>query len=132
MISCVLLGNGENIPFAIAWVPSETGENLKWCLEILINAGLDLTVFTFFADRGKFCNAAGLILNDFGVLINLKFCLEHIFRNIVANFSIEKEDTKQLRSLLHKLQCSTKVQNYAVAAMLIKVSFGEVVTEYIL
>jgi hypothetical protein len=89
-------GNGGAIPLAIAWVPSESVEHLSWVLLMIQRCKFDLQSFPIFTDRGKLLSASAALKQSLGIVVSLKYCLEHLIRNVVHKFSLKKSKHQPL------------------------------------
>jgi hypothetical protein len=109
------LGNGSSIPLAIAHVPIEPSVHLVWLLLLLVLAGLDVEAFPWFSDRGNLLSASRILFSEYGLLLSIKYCLEHIIRNVTAKFGLKKSGQTQLRSLIQECQASATIGHFHFA-----------------
>ena len=59
---------------------------------------------SIFTDRGNLLSAAAALLR-IGIVLHLKYCLEHMIRNVFDHFKITRStDKKQIRSLMAAVQ----------------------------
>jgi hypothetical protein len=94
------LGNGSGIPLAIAHVPIKSSVHLVWLLLLLVRAGLDVEGFPWFSDRGNLLSAARVLFSQYGLLLSIKYCLEHIMHGL------KKSEQPQLCTLIQECQAS--------------------------
>jgi hypothetical protein len=105
-------GNGSSIPLCIAWIPSESSTNLCWVMQLLQRANFDIESFPFFTDRGKLLSSVSTLNIHLGVTVSLKYCLEHLIRNIITKFKIKKGEDKHIRHLMASLQGSSSIDQF--------------------
>ena len=105
-------GNGGLILLAAAWIPVEDNQNMIFVIEMMEKAGFDMSSIPIFTDRGKLLSAATALHRDGGTLLSLKYCLEHIYRNIKANFTIARGQIQLLRTALSKTQNSKDIFHF--------------------
>ena len=112
VVAVAKLGDGSNIMLSMAYVPSETKVHLVWYLLILYYSGIPIQDIPIFSDRGNLIAATKVLKKYYNITLSLKFCLEHIFRNIVHQFKLEKEQGTQsvIRARLHFLQSAETFQ----------------------
>jgi len=87
-------GNGESSIIAVALVPGEVTPHMGWFLQLCHKAGILLDASATFSDRGVIISAIASMAFmaqrvpqlSFALLMNLKFCLEHIIRNVLYHF----------------------------------------------
>ena len=108
------LGDGSCILLSIAYVPSETKVHLVWYLLALYYSGIPIETIPIFSDRGNLIAATKALHKHFKITLSIKFCLEHIFRNIVHKFNLEKEQGLQrvIRARLHVLQSAETFEDF--------------------
>ncbi len=82
-------GNGGNIPLAVGWIPSENCRGLVYILLMLRRAGFDFDSFPVFSDRGHIRSAVIVLWRELKLVVSVKFCLQHIHRNILHRFKIK-------------------------------------------
>jgi hypothetical protein len=84
----------ENVPIAIAFVPTETVDNFLWFFLNLKAGGINMDNFAVFCDHGKQMLAHKRLVN-FGIQwLHLKNCTLHIARNVCAKFSPNDDHLK--------------------------------------
>jgi hypothetical protein len=76
-----------------------------------IRAGIDLTKFAVFVDRGCQQGAQQLLFN-LGYKISLKFCSWHISLNVCSKVKKMKPDPNQINAFIMKLQGSRCFNDY--------------------
>ena len=69
--------------------------------------GFDIENVPFMSDRGHLLAAASLLIRVSGLVISIKFCLEHIIRNVVGKFCIGIKQIRDLRTITAKMQSAT-------------------------
>lgn len=104
-------GNGQVIWLAYATVPDEDCNHMSWFLLMLIRAEYDILNFPTFSDRGHLLAAVRAIYVSYGWEISVKFCVEHIIRNMVHKFKV-KGDT--LVVVLRRCVMSIQAAGYLV------------------
>ena len=57
----------------------------------------------FMSDWGHLIAAARYLERNLGIIIRVKFCLEHIIRNIIHKFGIDKKMVRELMNVVNKL-----------------------------
>lgn len=105
------LGNGAQLHLGLAHVPVESGLHMVWIILLLIRGGLDVSSVPIFSDRGNLLAASRILSRDHGIILSLKFCLEHLIRNVVSRFTLCKLDSELVRSM----QSSPTIDIFAVA-----------------
>jgi hypothetical protein len=81
-------GSGANIYLTFSALPDETCNHMAWFLKMLIRAECNITAFPIFTDQGNILAMARALTEEFGLEVSLKFCEEHIIRNMVSKFCI--------------------------------------------
>jgi hypothetical protein len=110
------LGNGStSIPLAIAHVPIKSSVHLVWLLLLLVWAGLDVEAFPWFSDRGYLLSASRFLFSQYGLLLSIKYCLEHIIRNVTVKFGLKKLGQTQLHTLIQECQTSQTIAHFDFA-----------------
>jgi len=99
-------GFGKGVILAVAWVPRENGEHMSWAVQMFSTTGIDIQNCAIFTDRGNLLTVAR-VFHTCSVTLSLKFCLEHIIRNIKTAFKMSKYQVKYMATFL----------GYAVDAM---------------
>ena len=118
-------GENKNCLVAHSLVPGETTANLVWFIKMCISAGIPVTSCPIFTDRGKMLNAATVLASK-GIILNLKYCTEHIYRNVIDKFKIKDEHkAKELHRLIFRLQSSKSFEKYCVILDIITDRFGK-------
>lgn len=89
---CVSAANGEsgNTPLAAAWIPRETSAGMLFIIVMLAASGFDFSRTPVFTDRGHLLSAVTVAFLSFGIEVSLKYCIEHIIRNVNHHFNIKK------------------------------------------
>ena len=88
---CSNHGFGGFLPLCGAWVPTESAAHFAFFILTMKNIGFEFENVPFMSDRGHLLAAARMLLIVSGISISIKFCIEHIIRNTVANFDIKHE-----------------------------------------
>jgi hypothetical protein len=78
-------------------------------------AGFDVESFPWMSDRGNLLAAATILKGAKGLILLIKFCLEHIIRNVVHNFKIGKDKLGRLCTTMSAIQASFEFRVYARA-----------------
>ena len=108
-------GFGKNLPAGLFCVPSEDSNNVGWVIVVCILSGIDLTAYAVRTDRGNILTAVAILANLFDVHISLKFCVEHLTRNLNSCLMIKKTtDPKAVlvRQTMHDLQTATTIDSW--------------------
>jgi hypothetical protein len=101
-------GHGAAVPIACAWVPAESAAHVCWVIQMLIKSGIKVEEVPIFTDRGNLLAAAvALQQSVLAITLSLKFCIEHILRNIISRFRLTTAEEILLRGLLAQVQGST-------------------------
>jgi hypothetical protein len=103
------LGNGAQLHLGLAHVPVESSLHMVWIVLLLRLRGSDVESIPIFSDRGNLLAASRILLNDHGLTLSTKFCLEHLIRNVVSKFSMSKGDTGSLRAIMVSMQSSATI-----------------------
>ena len=117
--------NGGLLYLACAWVPFEDMSSFLYVLNMLANAGIDIELVPIFTDRGKLLSAVKLLHYTQKVTISLKYCLEHIIRNVKAKFKIPNEYVQLLRNVLANMQTATTVYYFISSTSKFEAFCGE-------
>ena len=64
----------------------------------------DITNIPYMSDRGHLIAVARFLERNLGVVILIKCCVEHIIRNIIHRFNVNKERLHNLRMAVNMLQ----------------------------
>ena len=96
-IVSAMLSNNSVILLAICFLPSEFASHVAWMLLNLAKAGLDLSEYPVQTDRGNITDAVRCIYEQCNYVISLKYCLEHIIRNLTNRFNISEQMRPALR-----------------------------------
>jgi len=105
--------NGAMLLLGAAWVPNENSINFCWILELLHLSGFNFDTFPIMTDRGHLLSAATMMKHARPDLcISLKYCTEHIIRNVQYRFSIKNAEAKALRAYVGQLQSAFTVGRY--------------------
>ena len=86
-------GFGEVLPLIAAWMQVENKEHFVFFLLSMKSMGFGIENIPFMIDRGDLLSVVRFLYQTTNIAITVKFCTEHIIRNIVLSFSILK--TKQ-------------------------------------
>ena len=106
--------HGKTIPLAFAAIPSENVRDLVWIMEKLAVSGLPLHQVPLFTDRGNLLHACAVLLGK-GIVLNLKFCIEHIIRNINSRLKLKQSDDASItkvRFFVNALQKCSSAEEY--------------------
>ena len=109
------LGNGTQLHLGVAHVPVESGQHMVCLILLLIRGGLDVSSVPVFSDRGPPLAASRILARDHGIILSIKFWLEHLIRNVVSRFSITKLDTGSVRSIMAAMQSSATIDIFVAA-----------------
>ena len=123
-------GNGETFLMACAIVHIENADNWYWFLKLCMHSGVSFDKASLFMDRDKGSLAAIAALSHEGIMINARFCTEHLIRNAIAAFKISTAD-KQFPTYMQNLQRSSTLSEHEKWMQLIHAAYGEEVTDYI-
>jgi hypothetical protein len=102
-------GEQKNTILAVALVPKENCSNMVWFIRMCLLSGLAVDDKPIFCDRGHLLSAA-VALRESGVFLNLKYCTEHIIRNVVSKFQLQ--NNKDIKGLLYRLQGAKLFSSY--------------------
>ncbi|GAX20913.1 hypothetical protein FisN_1Lu437 [Fistulifera solaris] len=110
-------GSGGNIQIGIAWVPTESVEHFVFVLLSLRAAGIDIESIPIFTDRGHILGAAKVLLDRYNIKISIKYCLEHINRNLAHIFDLKASnpETATVRNLVGDMQNARSVGSFISA-----------------
>ena len=97
-------GNGGIIQLCAAWLPCEDTLNYVFFITAMQSMKFDIINVPFMSDRGHLIAAGRYMERNFNIVISIKFGVEHIIRNIVQKFNIERERLQDLRTAINKLQ----------------------------
>jgi hypothetical protein len=109
------LGNGSQVHMGLAHVPVESGLHIVWILLLLIRGGLDVSSTPIFSDCVNLLAASRILWRDHGILLSIKFCLDHLIQNVVSRYSVTKADTGLIRSIIASVQSIPTINNFVVA-----------------
>jgi hypothetical protein len=101
---CALNGNSKVYPLVIACVPGEVTSHMGWFVQMCFLAGYNMEDVPIFTDRGNLLAASRALFDECGITLSLKYCLEHIMRNLVKTFSLSKENETHYRSIVENIQ----------------------------
>ena len=107
-----MLSNNTVILLAICFLPSEFASHVAWMLLNLAKAGLDLSEYPVQTDRGNITDAVRWIYKQCNYVISLKYCLEHIIRNVNNTFKISDPMRPALRLHIQNLHQSTTIHEF--------------------
>ena len=99
------------IPIAMALFPKETIDNIQWFLTLCIKSGIELNKLIIFSDRGKALPAVNNIAKE-GYAINIKFCTDHIIKNVISNFASLGKQRESVSKQIYLIQQSTNIGHY--------------------
>ena len=105
-------GFGGVLPVIAAWMPVENKENFVFFLITMKVMGFDIEEIPFMTDRGPLLSAVRYLHEFYDIEITLKFCTEHIIRNIVKVHNISKSDIPTLRKIVMGCQQATNLEIY--------------------
>ena len=105
-------GFGGVLPLIAAWMPVENKENFVFFLITMKVMGFDIEKIPFMTDRGPLLSAVRYLYEFQHIEISVKFCTEHIIRNIVKVHNIPKSDIQTLRQIVMGCQQATKLEVY--------------------
>lgn len=117
-----LVGRGGNLKImtiALALVPSEDGDNYSWFFGQARRAGLVLTGVPMICDRSQ---ALLSVAETFD--LNLKYCTQHILRNVTNKF---RRLTQHRKNPVWRLQESETKAEYEMCLSHIELGLGVVV-----
>ena len=78
----------------------------------MISIGMDIEQMPFMCDRGHLVSAVRFIYATSQMVVTLKFCIEHIIRNVVTKFNIMKKHYKELREVIGSMQSSATYEQF--------------------
>ena len=71
-----------------------------------------------FVDRGHQLAAARALLVQKGIMLNLKYCTEHIIHNVNAKFAVKADQEQSIRDAISASQSLTTLESYFQGAAL--------------
>jgi len=107
-------GNGRNVPIAVAWVPTESPSHCFWALQMVSMTGIKIDSIPICSDRGNLLSSVRAFHIVYKVTISLKFCLEHVLRNVSASFGLNTALTELLNQYLTCLHESREMQTFFI------------------
>ena len=123
-------GNKKTFLVCFAIVPKENECNWYWFFRLAFKAGVQFHNKVLFVDRDKGSIAAALRLASDGIVMHLRWCIQHIIRNCVDKFGISCNNTK-FRTLVFDVQKACNVEEHRSAMKKIAEDFGATVAEYL-
>ena len=84
----------------------ESGLHMVWIILLLIRGRLDVWSVPIFSDCGNLLAASHILSRQHGIILSIKFCLEHLIQNVVSRFSISKLDTGLVRAIMGAMACN--------------------------
>jgi hypothetical protein len=109
------LGNGSQLHLGFAHVPVKSALHMVWIVLLLRRGGSDVSSIPNFSDRGNLLAASRILQNDHGLTLSIKFCLEHLIRNVVSKFSVSKAATGSLCAIMASMQSSATIDTFITA-----------------
>lgn len=103
-------GNGGNMHLACGWVPNESIDSFVFIIRSLHSSGIDVEGVPIFTDRGHLLGAVRVLLTSFGIHISVKYCLEHIWRNVCHKF-LFNPDAKEIQALRNVIADMQRARN---------------------
>ena len=92
---------------------------------MLVNTNIDIESIPIFTNHGKLLPAVKLLHYTKQITVSLKYCLEHIIRNVKAKFKIPNEHAQLLRNVLGNMQSATNVYYFVSSAKKLESFCGE-------
>ena len=74
--------------------------------------GFNITDIPFMSDRGHFLAAVKYLEQYSNMIVTVKFCLEHIIRNVIARYNLPKEEVLTLRKGLNGIQSASTYERF--------------------
>jgi hypothetical protein len=105
-------GFGGVLPLIAAWIPVENKEHFVFFLITMKVMGFDIENIPFMTDKGPLLSAVRFLYKMKHMKISVKFCTEHIIRNIVKIYTIPKREQQILRQIVMGCQQATKLDVY--------------------
>ena len=121
---CAKHGFGGTFQLMAAWLPRETAAHMAYFVMLMKEMGFDIENVPFMSDRGHLLAAASLLIRVSGLVISIKFCLEHIIRNVVGKFCIGIKQIRDLRTITAKMQSATSYSLFMESCDRLKEIFG--------
>ena len=97
-------GFGGALQLMAAWVPCENTSHYVFLLLAMKAMDMDIENIPFMTDRGHMIAAVRFLFKTTGMVISLKFCLEHLIRNVQHKFNIDKDQVGDLRKCINGMQ----------------------------
>ena len=76
--------------------------------------GFDIENVPFMCDRGHLLAAVRFLQPNTQLVISVKFCLEHIIRNINNRFGLNKDNAAKMRIIMNRLQSASTYEKYMI------------------
>ena len=124
----------HSLSVILAFVPLENANHMSWVVQMIIKTGVDLSDLPVFTDRGNLLAAASVLEQSLGIVMNLKFCAEHIIRNINHQFRIKKAKESQVRNAVNALSGSSALDTYEtkISGISCNDNLGPAIARYLL
>jgi hypothetical protein len=106
-----LNGNSAVIPLVVGSVPTKTTNHMAWFIQMCIKAGYAMEEYPIMTDCRNLLAASRALKEEFNLTLNLKFCLEHVIRNLVSMFDLDKDDEAIYLSAVKRIQQSSYLTN---------------------
>jgi hypothetical protein len=72
--------------------------------------------FLGFPDRGNLLSAARVLFSQYyGLLLSIKYCLDHIIHKVTAKYGLKRTELPKLRSLIQECQASHTIAHFHFA-----------------
>lgn len=98
-------GNGGTLHLGAAWVPSESGNAILFVLRNMIGWGFNFDEFPMFTGKSTGIAAAVRTLAKENIIVSVKLCLEHLYRNVCNKNAIKEDsDRSVVRNALGRMQ----------------------------
>jgi hypothetical protein len=108
-------GDGNNLLLAVALAPIESSEHVTWFVRLCHKAGLPVCRWPIFSGRGHLVAASKVLLEKHGLSLNLKFCTEHIVRNVIHRFKVNAPEQQSLKNSMLAIQSAPTLDEYCYA-----------------
>ena len=93
-------------------MPVENTANFVFFLLTMKAYQFDIENVPFVSDRGHLLVAVRFLYKLSNIFITIKFCLEHILRNVIGRYEIPKEKVSTLHKALNDMQSASTYDRF--------------------
>ena len=106
-------GNGGILYLSAAWVTCENRDNYLFFLLSMKAMGFNITDIPFMSGKGHFLAAVKYLEQHNNTIVTVKFCLEHIIRNVLHKLNINKtKEAYLIRNAIVNLSSANTYQRF--------------------